>query len=490
MCSIATRLTAMEAVFYLDHGAEVVVADNAFTENSAANGAGVSVLRFGELALERNTFLDNAATRRSGTFGGEGAYAVFGDRVGAKDNTLTANAATSHERGAWFQNIGVSLSVTGNVFSRNSTQTQDGGGLWAKLVVDGATVTVMENKFDSNEAGPAGEGGGLWIRSARIRLENNRLFRNSAEKGGGAAFSRFVELVAVNNAFAGNIANTDIAEQGGGGTYLEPGRGSSSTLTNNSYAENSAALGAGGGLWLYLPDPGARASFFNNLILQNRAPVAGDIWIENDADGDLVPSPVEFFANNFDQSPDGFVIGAPIPIDTSSLNNVDPLFVDAAGGDLHLQIWPIASPVIDLKLSDAPLLPPDDMDGEQRVGSVDMGADEATDGDSDGMADYQDNCIAKPNGPSRPDAGGNIQLDTDGDCFGNICDADINNNGFCDAQDFAQVKLGFDRFSSDPDSDFNGNGFVDAFDFALMKTCFDRFGSLGPSGTCTTTNSG
>jgi hypothetical protein len=51
----------------------------------------------------------------------------------------------------------------------------------------------------------------------------------------------------------------------------------------------------------------------------------------------------------------------------------------------------------------------------------------ALDSDNDGVPDYQDNCILKPNGPLIPDAGGNSQRDTDGDGYGNICDADLNN---------------------------------------------------------------
>jgi hypothetical protein len=102
----------------------------------------------------------------------------------------------------------------------------------------------------------------------------------------------------------------------------------------------------------------------------------------------------------------------------------------------------------------------------------------AGDADGDGILDDQDNCIDVPNGPVIPDAGGNSQLDTDGDGYGNICDPDLNNDGTINAADLAIFKPLF--FTGDPDADFDGNGVVQAGDLAIMKRMF--FGPPGPSG--------
>ena len=104
--------------------------------------------------------------------------------------------------------------------------------------------------------------------------------------------------------------------------------------------------------------------------------------------------------------------------------------------------------------------------------------DPAADADGDGLLDTADNCILVPNSPLIPDAGGNSQLDTDGDGYGNLCDPDFDHNLNVDFADLAYLKSKF--FTSDPDADLNGDGTVDFADLAILKSMF--FGPPGPSG--------
>jgi len=92
--------------------------------------------------------------------------------------------------------------------------------------------------------------------------------------------------------------------------------------------------------------------------------------------------------------------------------------------------------------------------------------------DGDGVADDVDNCTAVSN----PD-----QRDTNADGYGNICDADLDDNCIVNAADLGIFKAAF--FGAGPDEDFNGDGVVNAGDLGVIKSLF--FDPPGPGlGSC------
>ncbi|MCU7923956.1 MAG: aryl-sulfate sulfotransferase [Candidatus Thiodiazotropha sp. (ex Dulcina madagascariensis)] len=105
------------------------------------------------------------------------------------------------------------------------------------------------------------------------------------------------------------------------------------------------------------------------------------------------------------------------------------------------------------------------------------------DTDKDGVPDYQDNCVLQANGPLILDSGGNTQLDTDSDGFGNLCDADLNNDGMTNSLDLGLFKLAFFTNDTQPDfepnADLNGDGVVNSLDLGIVKTLFSQ--PPGPS---------
>ncbi len=93
----------------------------------------------------------------------------------------------------------------------------------------------------------------------------------------------------------------------------------------------------------------------------------------------------------------------------------------------------------------------------------------AIDSDSDGVDDQQDNCIEIANTDQR---------DSNGDGFGNVCDGDLDNNGFVNFADLSLFKSAFG--TNDADADFDGNRFINFADLSLFKTYFGK--SPGPAG--------
>ena len=93
------------------------------------------------------------------------------------------------------------------------------------------------------------------------------------------------------------------------------------------------------------------------------------------------------------------------------------------------------------------------------------------DTDNDGFADNADNCT---------DIQNVNQIDTDGDGYGNICDADLNNDGIVNTNDLNRFRSLFAKLGAGLDGDFNGDGMVNVSDLATFRSLFGK--APGPSG--------
>jgi predicted extracellular nuclease len=93
----------------------------------------------------------------------------------------------------------------------------------------------------------------------------------------------------------------------------------------------------------------------------------------------------------------------------------------------------------------------------------------AEDGDGDGVPDATDNCLTVAN---------TAQRDTNGDGFGNDCDADFDGNCIVNFLDLAMMKQAF-LSPGDDDTDLDGDGVTNFADLARLKAGF--FVPPGPS---------
>jgi hypothetical protein len=97
--------------------------------------------------------------------------------------------------------------------------------------------------------------------------------------------------------------------------------------------------------------------------------------------------------------------------------------------------------------------------------------DEVADSDGDGVINSADNCINAAN----PD-----QRDTNSDGYGNVCDADLDNNGVVNTLDLGKLKADFGKTGAALDADLDGNGVVNTLDLGKFKALFGKV--PGPSG--------
>jgi hypothetical protein len=220
-----------------------------------------------------------------------------------------------------------------------------GGGIY----FDGGSPTLKNSTVTSNTSNgsgcysPASYGGGIFSHSSSPNIEgctisNNSCTNSSNTFGGGLYLTQSFPSI-VNTIISGNAATR------GAGIYFNS---SSSTITNCTIVRNTAS-GNGGSFYCTKSSP----AIVNSILWQN-----GPEEIFK-ADSNSVP--IVTYSDVFG----GY--------DGNGNINTDPLFVNIAGQNFHLQS---SSPCVDHANNSAAELPDLDRDGNPRIWNaiVDMGA--------------------------------------------------------------------------------------------------------------------
>jgi parallel beta-helix repeat protein len=243
--------------------------------------------------------------------------------------------------GAVYCNNNSSPLIISNTIMDNSSSS-GGGGICCR---GGSSPTIVNNTISGNRAG-YGAGICVWSSSPTIKgniISNNFVARETGHSGGGIALISFCSAVIQNNVITGNIAG-----EGGG---ISAHNSSGPIITNNTITGNTANLGGG------ISSKGSSLTVLNS-ILWNDSP--DEIYLDESSTISITYSDIQ-----------GGWIG------TGNIH-ADPLFVDAANANYHLQA---SSPCINA--GDNSAIPQSlvvDIDGNPRIinGIVDLGAYESS----------------------------------------------------------------------------------------------------------------
>jgi hypothetical protein len=370
------NITLSRVDFFKNGGNGIqVTSGNSFTVDRCQfeqNQIGIDTTGFDRLIVRNSTFKDN-----TGYLYGYKAAGVQAEGIRSvllEKNTFTGNRNRARDYGYPAGAVlGGTLARTSSITVKNNTFDSNSGGL--KVTNPNAEplmglAWISGNTFINNSIS------GLYAEGTKtIKIHGNVLYWNNGLQS--AILARNANNIDVqNNVVANNVVD---------GGYSWPAVGVDTArdrvlvkVINNTITANERTNTnpGGGGLGLWLFGNLSKALIYNNIVYNNKATLGADMYINNDADGDLIRAPVELFNNNFNHTRNsGFHVIRYIPINASNLNNINPVFKDAAKNDFHLTS---ASPMLDKGSAKTKLLLKTDYEGDQRVlgPAVDIGADE------------------------------------------------------------------------------------------------------------------
>lgn len=375
-------------------------------------GHGGGVFNLGTLAVISTTFSDNVASSRTGWVNGDGGAIYNRGTLTVTGSTLTGNAAETG--GAIYSRSGTTLAVESSTIANNSAPCGGSGiGNRGTATVSGSTISDNVAPGDWCEAGAAGisndygtmtvthsiisgnrneygSGGGLSSYGynpdqGQLIVVNSTIYSNTANGDGGGIYNWWDSVLTVINSeiysntaghygggiLSGGNANTKLtlinstlshntAQDGGGLCNGSPSgfSGEVLSMTNSTVASNTAT-GSGGGFYNW---NSASVTLDNMILWGNIAPTGPQIHNNSTNRPTLSTSDIEGSGGSGAGWDPG--LGA----DGGGNIDQDPLFVDFAGYDLHLQV---TSPAIDAGDNGAvPTGVTTDLDGHPRFADV------------------------------------------------------------------------------------------------------------------------
>jgi hypothetical protein len=302
--------------------------------SSMAGGGGICCYNASPTIINCS-FLGNSVPLFIG-IGGGGIFNYNKSSPTVTDCTFEGNI-TAGEGGGMHNSLESKPTVTNCTFSENEADT--GGGMYNIK----STPTVINCSFSENTT--TNRGGGMHNDDSSPIVSMCSFYRNRAggPSGSGMSNDNYSSPTVTNCIFYKNHLSSDGGQEMKNEAYSTPTVTNCTFLSTSDraiYNANSSPIITNCIVWGYIFDMIWDSGTSSSVVTYTNVP------------------------------PGGFPMGG-----TGNIYYEDPLFVDEANGDLHLQP---SSPCIDAGDNSAPALPTTDIDGNARIinGTVDMGADE------------------------------------------------------------------------------------------------------------------
>jgi hypothetical protein len=271
------------------------------------------------------------------------------------NNTISGNGSPESYGGGIFA-AHLNLVIKNNIISNNSGA--NGAGLSCTSQLSGATLLIQDNIIQWN-VGYSDHGGGLFVSQlATVRrniVRGNEIGRSAGYGWGGgmilAPSSSTPPFTASRSVFSGNVWIDNYAPTNGSGLFVD--EGARADFYHESVVHNRATVGNTGsgiyvGDWNYAaPNAiGSQVTFANSVIADNGSGTGtGNAFQINPNSSVALKDCILWHNGSNSISLEGGGIGA-VTVTYSDIEggyvgtgnlNVDPLFADSASSDYHLK---------------------------------------------------------------------------------------------------------------------------------------------------------